>query len=246
MMQKLSFDIYLNDNQVVQDAYDILIANLHDSKNYKLPKTICVTGCAPKVGTTTVALNLAVSLAMAKWKVLFVDADIRKPREAKRLGQAAFIGLSDFLTEQLTLTDILCSTNLENLYYITCGDTDNINVIGLLCSHRFSELLEQISVNFDVIILDSPSLSSAGDAQVIAAQTESTLLVALTAKTRRDELNRISEKLSESGANITAVILNRAKKDLYKNHLNAYNYFSETVKKDTQKNKKKLKNKAKA
>lgn len=229
MMQKLDFDMYINDNQVVRDAYDIIIANLHRSKEGQLPKTICIAGCAPKVGATTVAINLAISLAIAGWKTVFVDTDLRKPSEAKRLSQNSLKGLSDFLAGRLLLDDVLCQTNIDNLHYITCGDTNSINPIGLLCSNRFSEFLELIAAEYDAVIFDTPCLNSVGDTQVVASRTECTLVVALAGTTRRAELQQSMRKLDENGGKVAGVILNRMKKDAYKSHLGAYNYFTKDV-----------------
>lgn len=233
-MQKLDFDMYINDNQVVQDAYDIVIANLHRSKEERLPKTICITGSAPRVGATSVALNLAISLAIAGWKVVFVDTDLRKPPESKRLSHNSLAGLSDILDGRLLLQDVLCQTNINNLHYITSGDTNSINPIGLLCSNRFSEFLEMAAAEYDTVIFDTPCLNSVGDTQVIASRTECTLLVALAGTTHRSELCQSVRKLKETGVEVVGVVLNRMKKDAYKSHLSAYNYFSKAFKKQPQ------------
>ena len=225
-MQKLLLDIYPHKNQVVQDAYDILIANLHTENKQEMPKTICVAGACPKVGKTTVALNLAISMAMAGWKVVFVDADMRKSRTSKRIDEPTLLGLSDYLTTQMLLADAMCKTNVENLTIITSGDTQSVNPIGLLCSPRFADMTDKLSLAYDFIVFDTPCLNSVGDGSVVAAHTDCTLLVLEAGYSKQKDMRQSIERLQTAGAKVAGIVLNKAKKTEYKRYLSAYNYFS--------------------
>ena len=222
-MQGLNFKFYAQNNQIVQDAYDMLIANLHSDGAH--PKTICVTGSTSRVGKTTVAVNLAISLTMANWKVLFIDADLRKDFMNKRLAEQNLLGLSDFLATNQPYENIVSSTNFDNLFYITCGDLTSINPIGLLCSQRFDDLLKTGSENFDFVIIDTPSVNAVADPSVVAAKCDATFVVIEMGKTPESNLRTTMEMLKKANVSVTGVILNKADKSEYKSYYGGYNYF---------------------
>ena len=71
-------EIYRSNNQTLNDAYDRIAAEIHIKKQKKDYKTFLVTGCESGVGSTTVVISLATSMALAGWKTALVDVDMRK------------------------------------------------------------------------------------------------------------------------------------------------------------------------
>ena len=224
-MQNLNYKFYAQSNPVVQDAYDILVANLHSGISGVRPRTICITGAAAGVGKTTVAVNLAISLTLANWRVLFVDADLRKDISHKRLAEQNLLGLSDFLASNLPFESILTATNFEHLFYITCGDVTSINPIGLLCSQRFDDLLMTVRDCYDYVVIDTPSINAVADPSVIAAKCDVTYVVTEMGKTTAATLRSSLDILKRSDVSVSGVILNRSDKTEYKTFYGAYNYF---------------------
>ena len=82
-------NIYKSDNSVLNDAYDRLAAQLFIKKQNSDLKVIAVSGTEPGVGSTSICINLAISMANAGWKTLLMDADLRKESRLKRLNEAA-------------------------------------------------------------------------------------------------------------------------------------------------------------
>ena len=232
-MQKLSVVLYPQHNQIVQDAYDALTADLYACKPF--PKTLCITG-VPGVGKTTTSINLAISFAMSGRSALLIDADIRKTNQSKRLGKAGFLGLTDLLLGRADFDDVITSTNLENLAFIASGTVQAANPLGLLYSPRFDYLVSAALETYDLLIFDTSSLDANADASILASKMDGTLLVTEKGGSLKT-LKKNIDHLSATGANVIGTVLNKLPRNDYKNHLEYYNYASSAGKKD--KNKKK-------
>jgi capsular exopolysaccharide synthesis family protein len=226
-MQKISFNLYENRNKAVKDAYEMLAANIRISqKNDNKLTTIVLTSFNPKEGKTAIAISLAISLARAGLKVLLIDADMRKPARAKRLNMESYLGLTDYLSDNnAILEEILCETSIPNLTYLACGSEHN-NIVGLLCSPRFDDLMSKVTDEFDIVLLDTPALSSVMDGAFIASRADGTILIVKQGATSLSSLQRIKEQLQKLNANILGVVLNKVNKRDYKIYFGAYNYYN--------------------
>lgn len=223
-MQIKTFNIYNHDNQAVQNAYEMLTANIYISNSENVMKTFVLTSCNPKEGKTSLAISLVIAIAHSGWKVLLVDADMRKPSAAKRLNQGTLIGLSDYLTDNMELEDALCATNIPNLTYLACG-SDNTNQVGLLGSVRFDELMKKVRSDYDYVIFDTPALASVMDGALVASKADATIVVVNMGLTTFTSLKRVKEQFSISKVKVLGVVLNKVKKRDYKLYYEAYNYF---------------------
>jgi len=219
-----TLNLYKNENPAVQDAYSMLTANLHvGSRKHKI-KTLAMTSCLPREGKTTIAISLAIAMAQSEWRVLLVDADMRKPIAAKRLSDESLSGFSDYLDGKAKLVDILSQTNIPNLMYLFCG-SNHPNPVSLLCSARFEEFLLSGCSEYDFILFDTPALTSVVDGALVAAKVDAALLVVEMGTTTSTCLKRVKDQLENLNVNILGVVLNKVKKRDYKTYFKSYNYF---------------------
>ncbi|AFV05127.1 CpsD/CapB family tyrosine-protein kinase [Dehalobacter sp. CF] len=226
-MQTKTFKVYNNENQAVQDAYEMLTACVHISSDQNKYKTFVLASCNPAEGKTSLAISLAIAMAKSGWRVLLVDADMRKPAAAKRLNDNSLNGLSDYLIGNINLSNALCETNIHNLIYLPSGN-DHSNAIGLLCSVRFDEFMDKVRNDYDYILFDTPALNSVVDGAIVASKVDATLLVVEMKKTTLKAIKRVKEQLNNFNANILGVVLNKMKRRDYKRYLESYNYFFNT------------------
>lgn len=221
------FNVYTDQNKAVQDAFDMLTAKIHINNSQNRFKTFVLTSCRPEEGKTSMAISLSISIAHSGWKVLLVDADLRKPIAAKRLNKGSEFGLSDYLTGKLEFSEALCDTNITNLSYLPCG-TDCVYPVELFCSARFQELIDKAQNRFDFVLFDTPALESVIDAGIIASKVDASLLIAETGATKLTNIKRAKEQLENLNANIMGVVLNKVKRHQYRKYYSSYNYFNKT------------------
>ena len=221
---KILVDFYRNTNQFINDAIDRIIVEIHLKKQKEGYKTFMLSGCEPGVGTTTLAISLAVSMADAGWKTILIDGDLRKISKYKRLHEDTAIGLSEFLSGESNYQHTIFDTNHKNLFYIPSGGKA-VNPISLLCSGKVDELLEQLEQDYDYIILDMPSITTSVDANVMANKMDGVILISEYAKTDSRSIREAKEILNKSGGNILGIILNKVKDSEYGHIMKNFDYY---------------------
>ena len=221
-MNKL--EIYKSDNYVLNDAFDQSVMNLHILKKQNGYKSFVICGCEVGDGTTTVAINLAASLAGSGWKTVLIDGDMRKKNRYKRLNENAGAGLSDYLMNKVTLDKVIYETTTENLYYIPCGELID-NPVRLLCSSKMNEVREELSRDYEFIIYDMPAVNTAMDAKVVAVSADATVLVSAIGETSKAGLVEAANSLVEVKANLVGTIINKIDMNQYTSFNKDYDYF---------------------
>jgi succinoglycan biosynthesis transport protein ExoP len=140
------------------------------------PKILLITSPNPGEGKTTVAVNLACSLAFQGRKVLLVDADLRRPQLHKVFQKPVSPGLSDFLQEICSPSQIIHATELPSLFIIPAGRRSHVpaEIIG---SQDMSVYLKKIGEHFDHVILDSPPILGCTEGLILSASADGVVLV---------------------------------------------------------------------
>jgi len=169
---------------------------------------LIVTSPGPEEGKTTIASNLAVILAKSNKNVLLMDADLRRPNIHNQLSISNRIGLSDLIRGKLTFQEATqVSESIENLSVITSGSLPP-NPAELLASKRMTEIIQELSSQYDMIIIDTPP-AIVSDAQILASKADGVIYVVRPGKTRRLAVQTPIEEFERVGANIIGVVLNR-------------------------------------
>ena len=158
-------------------------------------------------GCTELAANLAVVFAQLGQRTLLIDADLREGRQHLLFKIANKQGLSDLLADRADVSCIHHIHRLPGLSVLTSG-TEAPNPQELLSRPQFKLLLEELELQFDVIIIDSPALAECVDAQVIAASTKGALLVAHKDLTSVSGLNNAKALLINADAQVLGCVLN--------------------------------------
>jgi protein-tyrosine kinase len=217
-----AYEILKITDPVAKEAYRVLKANIQFCEFSKKIKILTITSCLPGEGKTTVSLNLGTSMAIAGMKVLIMDADLRKPMLLKYMGNNNFKGLSNYISGHAELDEIINSTDIAGLYYITCG-VKPPNPTELISSDRFSELLEEMRDRFDFVIIDTPPLGNVIDCAIIAAQADGTVLVVQYGAVNYRRAQMVKNQLEKAKAHILGVVLNKEPRG---NHNRGYDYYN--------------------
>ena len=180
---------------------------------------IMISGPAPEVGKSFISTNLATIFAQGDKKVLLIDADLRRGYLHKYFNLETQPGLTELLTDQATLTQVTHSTEVPNLSFISRGKSPS-NPSELLSSQKFQTLLQELSQQYDHIILDTPPILAVTDGIIISQYTGVNLIVARHAKTQMKELELTLNRFEQAGAKVNGFILN----DIQRSASGSYGY----------------------
>jgi capsular exopolysaccharide synthesis family protein len=206
-----------NPDSPISEAFRSLRFNLEAIVDREM-KTITITSAGKGEGKTTTALNLAVASAQIGKKVLLLDADLRNPSIHLSFGMDNTSGLTNFLTGQCSAKEIIREAYLDNLSVITSGPLLP-NPAELLASKALSSLLTELKRDYELIIVDAPSILSLTDAKIIAAKCDGVLLVVGYGKLKQNAAIRVKEELVRTKAKLVGVVLNRMNdRDAYFQH----------------------------
>ena len=168
------------------EAYKLLRTNLM----FALPdqgkcRVVGVTSALRNEGKSTLAINLAYTVAQAGYRVLLIDGDMRLPTLAKRLNIPKRPGLSNLLAGLCTVQDAVQTSDLlDNLKAIAAGDIPP-NPSELLSSARMETLLRELGADYDFILLDLPPVTAVTDGLVISKLVDGMIVVVCRGWKRR-------------------------------------------------------------
>jgi len=174
------------------------------------PKTVCFTSTMPQEGKTATVSNMAVSFAQLEGKVLLVDADLRKPRLHRVFQTRNMVGLSGYLTGNVSLDEILLKTSIENVWIIPSGPHPP-NPAELLNSKRMKDMLAELKDRFDTILIDTPPVLAVIDPVIVSSLADCTVLVVQAGKTTRRALAKAVDEVRKAKAEIIGVVFNEVK-----------------------------------
>ena len=191
------------------ESYRILRTNIQFVTVDMPLRTLLVTSSSPGEGKTTTAANLAFAMVMDGKRVILVDTDLRRPSLHKLLELPTMPGVTDVLLERANLDDaLLPHADLPALSILTAGSTPP-NPSDLLNSRRFQALMAELASRADLVIFDSPPVTAASDASILASQMDGTILVVETGSTKKAAARHSLELLRNGRANILGVMYNK-------------------------------------
>jgi tyrosine-protein kinase Etk/Wzc len=168
---------------------------------------VMVAGPLPQVGKSFVAANLAVILALAGKRVLLVDCDLRRGALHRSFGLPAGAGLAEVLADLSLLPELVKREVVPNLDLVPCGGYP-ANPSELLDSNAFDSLMNKVSAEYDIVLLDSAPALAVSDAGIIAPRAGSVFLVARFSETRVAEIEETAKRFAQVGTRIHGVMLN--------------------------------------
>ena len=172
-------------------------------------QVIQVTSPMPGDGKSTLASNLAVTIAQSGKSVLLLDADFRRPTLHKVFGlNKPSKGLAGVVKGDLDPADVEISfPECPNLKFMACGTRPD-NPSELLSSQKFSDTLQMFREQFDFVVVDTPPVLAVSDPGAVAARVDGVILTFRIHKRARPLATRARDALLDIGANIFGVVVN--------------------------------------
>lgn len=203
---------------IVSEQYRMIRSNIMFSELDNSINTLIFTSAAPSAGKSTTAANVAVTYAQAGMKVLLIDGDLRKPTVQYTFETRNTFGLSNLITDQITVEQSIQSTEIENLSIMTSGPVPP-NPSELLSSKKFKMVLKHLEEYFDLIIIDTPPVLAVTDAVILSTIVDGTILVTNVETNNSVHLVKAKNMLVKSDAKILGIVLNNvenaSKEDYY-------------------------------
>jgi capsular exopolysaccharide synthesis family protein len=170
-------------------------------------RAFVVTSASPREGKSTVAINLAITLAQSGKRILLVDTDLRRPRVHRAFGLASRRGVTTALVGEAKPTDVVLTTEVPGLDIVTCGPIPP-NPSELLHTEAFRHFVEVLREKYDHVLFDSPPLGAVTDAAILAAQLDGVMVVVKSQSTTREALRVTARQLNDVGARVLGAVFN--------------------------------------
>ena len=192
------------------EGFRTLRTNLQFMKKDELAMTILITSTVASEGKTTISANLAKILEMAHYKVLLINLDIRKPTLHKFFSMENDIGVSNYLSGQYNLEDVIFKTEFGTLDVITSGPIPE-NPSELILSKRLPTLFEKLKKQYDYIIIDTAPIGIVTDTKNLMKYTDLNLILLKENFAKKEFVPVIEQMINQYQFTNIGLILNASK-----------------------------------
>ena len=163
-------------------------------------------------GKTTVTSNLGVALSKSKMRVVLVDGDLRKPNLHNAFAMENGTGLrnvlrGEFDMKRVNLSAFVHKTELPNVSVISAGEGDE-ELMELLHSPALPQLLDRLSAEYDMVLIDSPPTLHMADTRILAREADGVILVFRASTTTLDAAAMARDLFDRDGIPLVGTILN--------------------------------------
>lgn len=213
-----------NPADLAVEAIRSLRTSLHFAMMEAKNNVLMISGASPNAGKTFISTNLAAIIASTGKKILFIDADLRKGYVHKMLGFSESAGLSNILSGQKKIEDVVTTVKNAGFNYISRGNIPP-NPAELLMHPRFENLLTWATNNYELVIIDTPPILAVTDAAIIGKYAGTTLLVARFESNTVKEISVSIKRFEQSGIAIKGCILNGVVRKASSYYSYGYNHY---------------------
>ncbi|UTJ05798.1 GumC family protein [Arcobacter roscoffensis] len=194
-------------SNLVDEAYRAIRTNLQFLPKHESSEVIAITSSVSGEGKTTIAANLAKIIAQTNKKVVVLDLDLRKASLHNEFNISNNIGISNYLTKQNSLEEVLYHDENTNVDIITTG-TIPPNPSELILTDNMKEFIEILKERYDYIIFDTPPVGLVTDAMILMNYADISFVVARASYTRKEFVKNLDRLSKEHTQNTFGMILN--------------------------------------
>ncbi|WP_430429993.1 GumC family protein [Parasphingorhabdus sp.] len=190
----------------IAEAYSSVRTSLMLSSSHGVPRSLMFTSSQQGEGKSSSCFATAISLSRIGKRIVVVDLDLRRPSQHRFFGLKNDHGMSDLLSQNATIPDVLQKTEHENISFISSGAIPP-NPTELLASNHATEVLRKLETEFDIVLVDSAPLLGLADAVVIGATVETCVFVIEANRNSTSTVRSAINRLLQGGAKLTGVLL---------------------------------------
>ncbi|MAW40532.1 MAG: capsular biosynthesis protein [Kiritimatiellaceae bacterium] len=189
------------------ESYRVMKTNLSFIANENEGMAHCVLSSGAGEGKSTTVFNLAYVAAQQGVKVLLVDADLRRPVQHTILGMSNRFGLTNVLLRDVPVEEAIKATSIPNLQFLPSGRLPRAS-LGVLDPRKIRELVQSLKSKYDLVFIDTPPIVGMSDANIIAKEVDSSILVVQYRKYPLNMIRKAVETLQAQSIDIAGAVLN--------------------------------------
>ncbi|MBK9639438.1 MAG: polysaccharide biosynthesis tyrosine autokinase [Bacteroidetes bacterium] len=191
----------------VAEAFRVIRTNLSYFAPKVKNKVLLVTSSVASEGKTFCAVNVAITLAKARRKVILVDLDLHKPKQANAFNLQNDIGVTSYVVGKANMNQIIKDTPIDNLQVILTGPRTP-NASELIVDPMMEQLIEELRLHYEYIIIDTPPVGLLSDALVFMKHADLNLYVVKAGYTKRDFIDIAHQIVEKNQIKHLSFILN--------------------------------------
>lgn len=232
---RVALPTVINPRSPIAEAYRMLQANMRFLRTESSVRVVTFSSSLPREGKSWTSANLAVVLSQMDYRVLLIDADLRKPTQHLIWEVGNQTGLSNVLAaaEDYKKVTLMTHPVQPNLDLLTSGSLPP-NPQALIDSKRFQAFVAQQADCYDFVLLDAPPLMAAADALIMAQTTDGLLLVGRPEYLEKSSAKRTKELVEQSGISVLGLFINGivTKNESYSYYYYSHDYYGESESKN--------------
>jgi capsular exopolysaccharide synthesis family protein len=189
------------------EAYRVLRTHFLFSRKDDKLNSIVIISAGMGEGKSTTALNLATVFAQAGQRVVIVDSDLRRPTLHKILRVSNNIGLTNYLLKQNTLEEVIQTTSVPMLDFMSSGKLPSSSM-SILNSPQMKDLIADLKQRYDFVFFDSPPILGVSDAAVLASEVDLAIQVIQYRRYPQPMNIRAKQLIEKAGGDLVGIVLN--------------------------------------
>ena len=192
----------------VVDTFVPIASSLLLASSAGLPRSILVTSAQEGEGKSSTVHALALALAKLDRRVLVIDADMRRPRQRSLFGVTPERGISEVMTGQASADEVIVPSGVSGVSLLLSGAIPP-NPAELLSTPALDALLAGVQEQYDTVLIDAPPILGQPDTSLLAAKTQTTVLVVEWGRNHHGGLRVAVDRLRRSGSAIVGAVLTK-------------------------------------
>lgn len=217
-----SWWLELDPNSDTARAYETLVSSLAMVSARQPLKSLLLTSVQPEEGKTTVAMNLALTMARAGRNVLVLDADLRRSRVHQLVDVDRAPGFAELIAGTVGVLDVIRAVKFprgragssETLSVITSGQPSS-STFAALGTATVKEIITATVSRYDLVIVDAPPVFAVNDPQLLATAVDGVVLVLAMGRVSERDAARAKAQIEDSGGHFVGVVMNRFEEQLH-------------------------------
>jgi tyrosine-protein kinase Etk/Wzc len=192
---------------ITSEAFRVIRTNMAYFSPKAHSKVVLFTSSVSGEGKTFSAINTATILAKAKKKVVVLDLDLHKPKQANAFGLKNDVGISSFLVGKSKIEEVIKESGINNLDVILSGPKSP-NASELLLDPMLENLIHELKNRYDYVILDTPPVGLLSDALVLMKEADLNIYVLKSNFSKKDFVDIAHQLVEKNNIKHVSFLLN--------------------------------------